>query len=82
MELPTVFAVVGEGEQRPEALLDAAMQHWLHRVQSCEPAVEQTVRAQLELLLRLYAAQETKTEVTSTLRLSSARIKFIIQSAQ
>jgi hypothetical protein len=91
MELPTVFVVVAKSEQKPvAAYLDTAMRHWLDRAYHCERgvthAVADSVRAQLKLLLRVHADQETDhptnrtKEVRSTLHLPTARIKFVIQS--
>lgn len=80
-EQATVFVKVREGE-RTEALLDEAFEHWKRRSPPSEPAVAEAVRAQLELLFRFYSSHGGNTEVRSTLHLPTARVKFIIQSAQ
>ena len=77
MEQATVVVKVEKGK-RAEALLEEAIDHWKRRALPSEPAVAEAVRAQLELLLRLYSGQE----IRSTLHLPTARIKFIIQSEQ
>ena len=81
IEQATVFVKVREGE-RSEALLDEAFEHWKRRSPPSEPAVADAVRAQLELLFRFYSGQGGHSEVRSTLHLPTARVKFIIQSAQ
>ncbi len=81
MDLPTVVAIVDDWESQ-ETWLEAALHNWRKRARASDLEATETVRAQLELLLRLYASQETKSEVTATLHVPAGRIKFIVQSAR